>query len=86
VAATAGKQLCALGVLESGVNRFTVGMGMVPRGEVGLIFAHLGLSLKFHGASVIDGSTYSAVVFMVLVTTFLTPPALAWSFRRKPST
>ncbi len=71
VAAILGKQVCALGVLERGVGRITVGIGMIPRGEVGLIFAGVGRLLK-----VIDEATFSAVVIMVIVTTLITPPLL----------
>jgi Kef-type K+ transport system membrane component KefB len=83
VAAIAGKQLCSLGVLTSGVDRLSVGLGMVPRGEVGLIFANVGLGLSLNGEPVISGSTFSAVVAMVVVTTLLTPPALKWSLQRR---
>src|SRR5262249_57464165 len=40
-----GKQICSLAVLERQVNRLAVGIGMVPRGEVGLIFAGIGATL-----------------------------------------
>jgi Kef-type K+ transport system membrane component KefB len=71
IAAVVGKQICALGVLERGVSRLSVGVGMIPRGEVGLIFAGAGRLLK-----VIDDATFSAVVIMVIVTTLITPPLL----------
>ena len=48
-----------------------IGVGMVPRGEVGLIFAQTGLA-----AGVVDGGEYSALMLMVLVTTFIAPPVL----------
>ena len=44
VAAIASKQICSLGVLSKGIDRLSVGIGMVPRGEVGLIFANIGLA------------------------------------------
>ena len=75
-AAIAGKQLCSLGVLEKGINRWAVGFGMIPRGEVGLIFASIGATLILGGERIIDNTTYSAVVIMVLVTTLITPPLL----------
>jgi Kef-type K+ transport system membrane component KefB len=71
VAAIVGKQVCGLGVLEKGLRRVTVGIGMIPRGEVGLIFAGIGKHLK-----VIDDATFSALVIMVVVTTLITPPLL----------
>jgi hypothetical protein len=55
---------------------------MVPRGEVGLIFASIGMSLSVGGKPVFSGATYSAIVAMVAVTTMLTPSALKWSLRR----
>ncbi|MBN2361008.1 MAG: cation:proton antiporter, partial [Deltaproteobacteria bacterium] len=76
VAAVAGKQLCALGVLGRGIDRITVGLGMIPRGEVGLIFASIGVALTVGGEKVIDEATYSAVVAMVIVTTLVTPPLI----------
>ncbi len=83
LAAILGKQACSLGVLGKGVDRLTVGLGMIPRGEVGLIFANVGLALSFGGKPIIDGSTFSAVVVMVMITTMATPPALKWSLARK---
>ena len=82
-AAVIGKQACAAAVVDRGVDRLSVGIGMVPRGEVGLIFANIGLSLAIRGERIIDASTYSAVVMMVIVTTLVTPPALKWSLARR---
>ena len=82
-AAIIGKQACSLGVLTRGVNRLAVGIGMVPRGEVGLIFANVGLGLIFNGQPIVSRATFSAIVVMVVVTTILTPPALKWSFERR---
>jgi Na+:H+ antiporter len=65
------------------VNRLAVGLGMVPRGEVGLIFANIGLGLVLAGRPLISETTYSAVVVMVILTTMATPPALKWSFGRR---
>ncbi len=82
VAAIVGKQACALGVWRRGVDRLSVGLGMIPRGEVGLIFASIGLGLTLHGEHIMDGAVYSAVVIMVIITTLVTPPALQWSLNR----
>ena len=82
LAAILGKQLCSLGVLGLPVNRLSIGIGMVPRGEVGLIFANIGLGLAVAGQAIIDDAIFSAVVIMVIVTTMVTPPALKWSFGR----
>jgi Kef-type K+ transport system membrane component KefB len=81
-AAIVGKQACALGA-GPGVDRLTVGIGMIPRGEVGLIFANLGLALTVGGRPLLDSGTYSAIVIVVLVTTLVTPPALRWSLARR---
>jgi Kef-type K+ transport system membrane component KefB len=81
VVAIIGKQACALGVLTPGVNRLAVGIGMIPRGEVGLIFASVGAGLMLDGVPIIGPSSFSAVVLMVIVTTLVTPPALKWSLR-----
>jgi Kef-type K+ transport system membrane component KefB len=83
VAAIAGKQACALGVLQRGVDRLSVGIGMIPRGEVGLIFANIGLGLTLNGQPVMSRTTFSAIVIMVFVTTMVTPPALKWSLSRR---
>jgi len=82
IAAIVGKQACSLGVLGKGIDRLTVGIGMIPRGEVGLIFANIGLSLSVGGQRVINDASFSAVVVMVIVTTMITPPALEWRFGR----
>ncbi|HVF44757.1 MAG TPA: cation:proton antiporter [Pyrinomonadaceae bacterium] len=81
-----GKQACSLGVVGRGVNRLAVGLGMIPRGEVGLIFAGIGATLWLPGPEgarvpVVDAATFGAVVIMVLVTTLVTPPALKWAMK-----
>ena len=88
VAAIIGKQICSLGVVERRVNRLAIGLGMIPRGEVGLIFAGIGATLMLPSASgviepVIGPATFGAVVIMVIITTMITPPALKWSLERK---
>jgi Kef-type K+ transport system membrane component KefB len=82
VAAILGKQACALGVLDRATDRLAVGLGMIPRGEVGLIFASIGQQLVVGGAPVVSGDTFAALVVMVIVTTLVTPPLLAWRMRR----
>jgi Kef-type K+ transport system membrane component KefB len=81
-AAVIGKQACALVAYGDGVHRLSVGLGMIPRGEVGLIFAATGSQLVLGGAPVVPPSTYAAIVLMVLFTSMVTPPLLAWSLRR----
>jgi Kef-type K+ transport system membrane component KefB len=82
-AAVLGKQICSLGVLERRINRLSVGFGMIPRGEVGLIFANIGSALILDGHPVISRDAFSAVVIMVMVTTLVTPPLLRWSLSRR---
>jgi Kef-type K+ transport system membrane component KefB len=77
LAAVVGKQVCGL-VVRRGLDRFSIGVGMIPRGEVGLIFAAEGIRL-----GVVDGHTNAAIVVMVFATTLITPPVLAWSLSRK---
>jgi Kef-type K+ transport system membrane component KefB len=60
-----------------GVSKWSIGLGMVPRGEVGLIFASIGRQL-----GVVDAAVFSAVVLMVIATTLLAPLGLSWSLRR----
>lgn len=76
VIAIIGKLVCGLPA-GRGTDRLSVGLGMIPRGEVGLIFASMG-----KGIGVISGSVFSAIVVMVIVTTLITPVALKWSLFR----
>jgi Kef-type K+ transport system membrane component KefB len=57
---------------------------MIPRGEVGLIFANMGLGLTVAGERIVDERVFAAIVVMVMVTTLVTPPALRWSLSRRP--
>lgn len=77
VAAIVGKQVCGFGVRERGLDRLSVGVGMIPRGEVGLIFAGIGKELR-----VVDDGTFSAIVIMVMLTTLCTPPVLKYTLAR----
>jgi Kef-type K+ transport system membrane component KefB len=81
-AAILGKLACGL-VAPRGTSGLTIGLGMMPRGEVGLIFAGIGTRLELDGEPVVDAGAYAAAVFMVVVTTVLTPPLLSWSMRRR---
>jgi Kef-type K+ transport system membrane component KefB len=82
VCALAGKAACALGVRRD-TNRLAIAIGMIPRGEVGLIFAGIGSSLVVDGSPLLPQSLFSAVVVMVLVTTLITPVGLRWAFGRR---
>ena len=73
-----GKQVCGLGVKCQNASKLVVGIGMISRGEVGLIFAGVGKEL-----GVIDDSLFGAIVIMVILTTLVTPPLLKWSIARK---
>ena len=67
-----------LGSLRQGAARaLLIGWGMVPRGEVGIVVAGLGLQV---GA--IDARIYTVVVAMAILTTLLVPPFLPWLVRR----
>ncbi|MBK8549749.1 MAG: cation:proton antiporter [Ignavibacteria bacterium] len=63
------------GIFAKGMDKKIIGIGMVPRGEVGLIFAGIGKEL-----GVLDGALFSAIIIIVILTTFITPPALKWAF------
>ena len=78
-----GKQICGLGVLERGLDRMAIGVGMIPRGEVGLIFAGMGSTLMLGGHPILSPTTFSALVLMIMLTTFITPPLLKVVFERK---
>jgi Kef-type K+ transport system membrane component KefB len=69
--AVAGKLLSSLGSLDRAADKLLIGLGMIPRGEVGLIFAGLGLR---HG--LLGPDLYAALLFVILTTTLVTPPLL----------
>lgn len=69
--AIVGKFVAGFAPVWVRANKTLIGVGMIPRGEVGLIFAQTGLT-----AGVLNGGDYSALMLMVLVTTFLAPPLL----------
>lgn len=79
LAAIAGKLLCGLGANRN-VNRLAVGIGMMPRGEVGLVFAAIGRTL-----GVIDDAMFSAIVLMVMATTLLAAPWLKATLEGDPA-
>lgn len=65
------KLVAGLGAVKQRVDKLTVGIGMVPRGEVGLIFASLGIT-----NNILSEGVYGAIVVVVLATTLVTPPWL----------
>lgn len=83
VVAILGKLVCGLGIGgRQGGDRLTIGIGMVPRGEVGLIFANVGVGIVVAGHPLIEPGVYMAVVLMVMATTVVTPPWLAHRLRK----
>jgi Kef-type K+ transport system membrane component KefB len=73
VVAIVGKVLAGAATLSSPGDKLLVGLGMLPRGEVGLIFASIGLT-----QGVLGKGLYGAIVAVVLGTTLLAPPVLRW--------
>ena len=72
---------CGLGAINLGIKRAAqVGMGMVPRGEVGIIVAQIGLSL-----AVIGPELYGVVLFMAVATTLIAPPFLKILYASEPA-
>lgn len=71
VVAIAGKFLAGFAAFGRPLRRTVIGVGMIPRGEVGLIFANLGLA-----TGLLTAGLYGSVALMVMVTTFMTPPLL----------
>jgi Kef-type K+ transport system membrane component KefB len=82
IVAILGKKACGLGAVEKGLDRVSIGIGMIPRGEVGLIFAGVGLTLSVGGERILDEALFAAILMMVMVTTLITPPLLQCSFSR----
>ena len=68
---------CGLGAIRLGrADALRVGVGMAPRGEVGMVVAQIGLSL-----GVMSKTVYGVVVFMSVATTMAAPPLLRWAYR-----
>lgn len=79
-----GKLACSLGVWkEKSINRLAIGVGMIPRGEVGLIFAMIGTKLMLNGEPAVSSRVYASIIVMVILTTLVTPPALKIILERK---
>ncbi len=79
VVAIIGKLVSGLAVRRSDTNKLVVGVGMIPRGEVGLIFASIGLT-----GGILSREVYSAILIMVILSTFVVPPVLKMLFGRMP--
>ena len=76
LAAILGKVVAGVSV-GRGVDRLAVGIGMLPRGEVSLIFASIG-----RGLGVVNDAVFSALVVMIMARTLIRSPALKWSLSR----
>ncbi|NES81391.1 MAG: cation:proton antiporter [Moorea sp. SIO2B7] len=77
VVAILGKVVTGWSVFgQPGINRLAIGVGMIPRGEVGLVFAGIGSA-----SGVLSPSLEAAIIIMVILTTFLAPPFLRFAFK-----
>jgi Kef-type K+ transport system membrane component KefB len=82
VVAVLGKVITGLVVFgKPGINRLAIGVGMIPRGEVGLIFVSVGAT-----SGILPPATQAGVVVMVIFTTFIAPPLLRLVFKDPPLT
>ena len=73
-----GKLVTGLTVFgQPGINRWAIGVGMIPRGEVGLVFAGVGSA-----TGILPKSLDAAIIVMVILTTFIAPPLLRIAFQR----
>ncbi|MDH6059324.1 cation:proton antiporter [Chrysosporum bergii ANA360D] len=78
VVAIIGKVVTGWSVFgQTGINRLAVGVGMIPRGEVGLVFAGIGAA-----SGTLDKPLQAAIIIMVILTTFLAPPLLRFAFKQ----
>jgi Kef-type K+ transport system membrane component KefB len=77
IVAVVGKLVSGFAVLQKGIKKSVVAVGMIPRGEVGLIFAQMGLTYE-----IFTSELFSAVTVMVMLTTFIAPPLLKIMFAR----
>ena len=74
--AIVGKVVTGIAVFgQPGINRLAIGVGMIPRGEVGLVFAGVGSA-----SGVLSKPLEAAIIMMVILTTFLAPPLLRFVF------
>ncbi len=80
VVAIVGKVIAGFAAWGTGLNRLAIGVGMVPRGEVGLVFAGVGAA-----SGALSPATDAAIIMMVILTTFVAPPLLRVVFRETPT-
>jgi Kef-type K+ transport system membrane component KefB len=82
VVAIFGKLITGWAVFgQPGINRWAIGVGMIPRGEVGLVFAGIGSA-----SGILDKPLEVSIIIMVIITTFLAPPFLRIAFDRNVTT
>ena len=81
VVAIIGKLITGWAVIgKEKINRLAIGIGMIPRGEVGLVFAGIGAA-----SGVLDKPLQAAIIIMVILTTFIAPPLLRFAFKAEES-
>lgn len=79
VVAIIGKLMTGWAIIgKEKVNRLAIGIGMIPRGEVGLVFAGIGAA-----SGVLDKPLQAAIIIMVILTTFVAPPLLRFAFKEE---
>ena len=79
VVAVIGKIITGWAVFgKEKINRLAIGIGMIPRGEVGLVFAGIGAA-----SGVLDKPLQAAIIIMVILTTFVAPPLLRFAFKEE---
>ena len=81
IVAVVGKFVSGWAVFQKAMNKVAIGFGMIPRGEVGLIFAQVGLS-----TGVFNSQLFSAITVITMLTTFVAPPLLEIAFARDMKT
>ncbi|HHP7229515.1 MAG TPA: cation:proton antiporter [Xenococcaceae cyanobacterium] len=82
VVAIIGKLITGWAVFgQEKINRLAIGIGMIPRGEVGLVFAGIGAA-----SGVLDKPLQAAIIIMVILTTFVAPPLLRFAFKPEAET
>jgi Kef-type K+ transport system membrane component KefB len=85
--AIAGKLVSGLGVIDGKSDRMIVGVGMIPRGEVGLVFAQAGAALvlptALGPAPLLDPPLYASLALVVMLTTLIAPPLLRRAIARR---
>ncbi len=79
VVAIIGKVITGWAIFgQEKINRLAIGIGMIPRGEVGLVFAGIGAA-----SGVLDKPLQAAIIIMVILTTFIAPPLLRFTFKEE---